>query len=229
MKPILFNTDMVRAILGDRKTVTRRAMKPQPIFNEVESGTPVKCEDGSWCFKIDQYDNIYDFYRKPPYQPGDILYVRETWCFEPKSANGYGYKANILAVSDGPWYPSIHMPKAAARLFLKVTNVRAERIQDITEEQALAEGVPDSSDYPISPVYCPRCKGEGLIGALHPVSLGYMEVECPDCKKSVDRFKNLWDSTVNPADRNRYGWAANPWVWAIEFEQISKEEALSYE
>ena len=119
--------------------------------------------------------------------------------------------------------PSIHMPKEAARIWLKVKDVRVERLQDIAEEQALSEGVPDDLDYPISKVYCPRCRGEGLIGTVG-VSLGYMEVDCPYCDTAIKRFKNLWNSTIKKSDLDRYGWDANPWVWVIEFERCEKPE-----
>lgn len=180
---------------------------------------------------------------KPPYHTDDILYVRETWqhLYELdgneqiiEGTGKYYYAAtdtlpfNTYVDSMGvthervPWRPSIHMPKEAARLFLKVTNVRVERLQEITKEQALSEGVPDDSDYPISKVYCPRCRGEGLIGSLS-ANLGYMEVDCPDCDTAIKRFKNLWNSTIKKSDLNRYGWDANPWVWVIEFERIEVE------
>lgn len=115
-KPILFNTQMVRAILDGRKTCTRRIVKPQPTAHY-----------GVQCIK-------------PPYQPGDILYVRETW---KKAPNGYYYyedwqRDDIADVTK--WKPSIHMPKEAARIWLKVTNVRVERLQDMTDDDAEAEG-----------------------------------------------------------------------------------------
>ena len=159
MKPILFNTDMVRAILAGQKTVTRRVVKPQPpgmcsTLNYDEEGHTVK-------FLADA-DCIYFVYEaKAPYQPGDLLYVRETWYYEshmedmtagepdlPSGAYSHRYifKADCqdypVNVGVGPhgWRPSIHMPREAARIFLRVTDVRVERLQDITETQALKEG-----------------------------------------------------------------------------------------
>lgn len=203
MKPILFNTAMVRAILDGRKTVTRRLVKPQPDFYEGETGTPELCDGGYWCFKIDQYENIYVEERKPPYNPGDILYVRETWCAKkasyPTGDCEIEYKAGgvekfdmIIAVptTKGEWKPSIHMPKEAARIFLRVTKVSVERLQEIMDDppgpnnQVVREG----------------------------------------CKYGCD-FIALWDSTIKEADKSLYGWDANPWVWVIEFERITREEA----
>lgn len=214
MKPILFNTEMVRALLDGRKTVTRRVVKPQPEI------TPISTFGGSYRVSIEK-----NLFVKPPYRPGDILYVRETWT---TLIGSYLYKADQKPgmKNPGKWRPSIHMPREAARLFLRVKSVGVERLQSITNEQALFEGVPEDGDYPLeSPIYCPVCKGEGLIGAIHPVSLGYMEVDCPNCDAPTKRFANLWDSTIKPEDRALYGWEANPWVWVIEFGRTGREEA----
>lgn len=255
MKPILFNTEMVRAILEGRKTVTRR------IAN---INTEATCNDGTTNheFVLDNFNHTFDkptgfVCRKcgygvapphsrvpcgtslfrPRYWPCDILYVRETWqmvrYLKPRMALPvdfkeieYFYKADgEIANSDGKpylWRPSIHMPKEAARIFLRVKSVRVERLQDMGESDALEEGVPD--EWPMDPVYCPICKGEGLVGDLHPATLGYREVDCPHCEKAVSRFANLWNSTIKPADLPTYGWEANPWVWVIKFERIRKED-----
>lgn len=220
-KPILFNTEMTRAVKDNRKTVTRRAMKPQPmIYGFLET-----------CF---DWSNV-----KAPYRPGDILYVRETFCVWHLPILGikYCYKAtdpngNRRPTGPNPddewevrpWHPSIHMPKEAARIFLRVTDVKVCRLQDITEEQALAEGMPDDFDYPMSKVYCPECKGSGFIGAYDPETLGFYEKECPHCSTPRKRFSNLWGSTIKPADRAHYGWDANPWVWVIKFEKMEAEQ-----
>lgn len=143
--PILFNTDMVRAILDGRKTVTRRVVKPQ-IPNHCPSCLHIHDE-----FIYDELaENVYcavcgepfEPEIRAPYQPGDILYVRETW---NETTHGYNYKASPLGNSRDtyPWKPSIHMPKEAARLWLKVTDVWVERLQDITEEQTEKEGCND--------------------------------------------------------------------------------------
>lgn len=143
--------------------------------------------------------------RKVPYRPGDILYVRETWAAWSRT---YGavpvlyYKADGDAPDGIKWRPSIHMPREAARIFLRVTDVRVERLQDITEEQARAEGAIDNRHF----IHSPDNEYETLHSAR-------------------EHFAGIWDSTIKPADRDLYGWAANPWVWVIEFEQISREEA----
>lgn len=215
MKPILFNTDMVREILEGRKTVTRRVAKI--TVNKCEPVSHVGCisvyypsanKDGVCA---DFYD-VYGFYRgaaKPSYQPGDIMYVRETWSHPSEAEikagadpNMYLYYADPLKPAAwGKWRPSIHMPKEAARIFLRVTDVLVERLQDITENGAIEEG----------------CQG-AFAGDGSAIGAGWIVTP-------VGEFSKLWDGTINPADRSTYGWAANPWVWVIEFERIGKEEA----
>lgn len=227
-KPILFNTEIVRAILDGRKTETRRlpSKRIEDKWLNYEEWVTAAAPPGSTSLTEKEFYEEY-----PPYRPGDILYVRETWCLR-FDGEKYFYKADkhtpreekrLIDYDHVSWKPSIHMPKEAARIFLKVKDVRVERLQDITEEQASSEGVPDDLDYPISKVYCPRCHGEGLIGAVG-ASLGYMEVDCPNCDTAIKRFKNLWNSTIKKADLDRYGWDANPWVWVIEFERIEVDE-----
>lgn len=206
-KPILFNTEMVKAILEGRKTVTRRVIKPPRGIDDV-FGNMNKC--------------------KQPYQVGDILYVRETWrptvgkkhtmscdkkriVYTSDDHNGYEYKAHCLGVSDfyfpdgfkesedyehmseitskGKWHPSIHMPKEAARIWLKVTGVRVERLQDIFDD---------------SPGPNNQIVREGFLFGCD--------------------FIAGWENTIKKTDRNSYGWDANPWVWVIEFEVIKNDE-----
>ena len=139
IKPILFNTEMVRAILDGRKTCTRRVVKPTPKYFEVNEN-PVYIYDAEPAM-----GRIY-----PPCQPEDVLYVRETWCGLPVNEAGhfrghpiYYYRADGDLRPEGwrgAWHPSIHMPKEAARIWLKVTDVRVERLQNITDDGAKAEG-----------------------------------------------------------------------------------------
>lgn len=147
LKPVLFNTDMVKSILDGRKTVTRRSVKPQPD----EDGLVFDTRVGAW---VDTNEKQY----KAPCCTGDILWVRETWtpyCMNKESPvkriyihGDYCYKATFsddCRNYDHPgtcnWRPSIHMPKEASRIFLRVTNVRVERLQDIDDDGILAEGL----------------------------------------------------------------------------------------
>ena len=141
MKPILFSAEMVRAIQDLRKTQTRRIVKPQPSSG-IRKSVFVKSglEDG------------HGREIKPRYQPGDILWVRETWS---KDENGeYVDRTNYGTTEDDSfppsmfkWKPSIHMPREAARIFLRVKNVRVERLQDITDADILAEGFKCREDF----------------------------------------------------------------------------------
>lgn len=194
IKPILFNTDMVRAILDGRKTVTRRVIKDKDIINawDCESdGTPIAFIDHE---TGDSHPPAFPC----QYQPGDILYVRETWA--KSMAGTYMYKATDTPLILDRWKPSIHMPQEAARLFLRVTDVRAERLQDMCLIDCLKEGVQLTIDE----------QGDLVIQGL----------------RARDRFSGVWDSTIKTAELPLYGWEANPWVWVISFERISKEEAL---
>ncbi len=212
MKPILFKTEMVRAILDGRKSCTRRVIKPQPYgkctypLGFVTDSTEKK-EVGCFGFGIDEYGGSIQ-YAKPSYQPGDILYVRETWKNAP---NGYYYyedwqRDDIADVTK--WKPSIHMPKEAARIWLKVTDMRVERLQDITPKDAENEGV----------------------GNLFYEDIGYSEKNYgtevdPEYGIAKEQFSWLWDSTIKKSDLDRYGWEANPYVWVIEFEVCDKPES----
>lgn len=204
-RPILMNTDMVRAILEGRKTVTRRVIKPQP------EGQPIPMTANSCypdCFGIEETPKVI----RPPYQPCDILWVRETWTRLPETPGGhfrphgvYYYKAGEDLRPEkyrgNSWHPSIHMPRAAARIFLRVTDVRVERLQSINSQGAYDEGA-------VKKPHFIRYGGE-LCLALHG--------------RYRDDFAAVWDNTIRPADRAAYGWEANPWVWVISFERISEE------
>lgn len=189
--PILFNTDMIRALLKERKSVTRRLVKPQPPidFRYPQADYSDNCW---WWTDKDGDDDMMRWWPSyengliSPYKPGDILYVRETWY---KSDFGYEYRATYDDLELKGWRPSMHMPKEAARIFLKVKGTRAERLQEITEDGAVAEGiVPKGGNF------------------------------------ALDDFESLWNSTIKPADRDKYGWHANPWVWVIEFGRTGKPE-----
>ena len=198
-KPILFNTDMVRAILDGRKTVTRRVVKLPSYVQKQEDGLYTLFADGT-CYENLQMEEM-EMYLPSPCRKGDILYVRETW---GEWTGGYVYKAwnepfpqaGCYPDHGTKWHPSIHMPKEAARIFLKVTDVRIERVQDITEEQAKKEGAINN------------------IGFIHSPDNEYTKIHT-----AKEDFQNIWDSTIKKAHFTLYGWNANPWVWVIEFEQ----------
>ena len=205
IKPILFNTEMVRAILDGKKTCIRRILKgaiPDDAMWGYTMFTPKGCVSCRGVY-ADEYGE--KFFRLP-YQQGDILYVRETWQFlyelddneQPVEETGKYYYAatditlfNTYVDENGvkhdyvPWRPSIHMPKEAARIWLKVTDVRVERLQDMTDDDAEAEG-------------------------------------CFDYTSTALGFPDVWDSTIKKSDLDRYGWDANPWVWVIDFERCDK-------
>nr|DAG24093.1 MAG TPA: hypothetical protein [Caudoviricetes sp.] len=202
IKPILFNTEMVRAILDGRKSCTRRLVKPEPqgYFEVSEEPLYIYDTDGNQG-KI-----------TPPYQPSDILYVRESYS---ELTFGYVYKAdgeNIDHLGNViKWHPSIHMPKEAARIWLKVTDVRVERLQEITEEQACMEGTDPWDEA------CYENNG------WHPT---FSDPDSGGDPNMIDGFHKLWNSTIKKSDLDRYGWDANPWVWAIEYERCEKPEGV---
>lgn len=223
VKPILFNTEMVRAILDGRKSCTRRLAKPQPDEKHTYplgfvTDSTEKKEVGCFGFGIDEYGGSIQ-YAKPPYQPGDILYVRETWCGLPVNEAGhmrghtiYYYKADGELRPEGwrgTWHPSIHMPKKAARIWLKVTDVRVERLQEITEDGAKAEGAK-------------QCYEQ--INTIENKPVTYLAEDYKGYY--VLGFKSVWNSTIKKADLDCYGWDANPWVWVIEFERCEKPEGV---
>ena len=198
MKPILFSTEMVKAILENRKFQTRRVVKPQPITISPD-----------------------DKYRKPlafwvnnkkwikyRYQVGGTLWVRETWRICPNGI--FCYKAigdcdtcsttgeNTFNVK---WKPSIHMPKEACRLFLKITDIRVQRLQEITVDDVMAEGLPADNEI--------RNSDPSTHESIRAWNIAYAQ----------HLFRELWDS-LNA--KRGYGWEVNPWVIAITFEKIEK-------
>lgn len=214
MKPILFNTEMVKTILAGRKTVTRRAIKIDLGLADTDRN------DNSYLFVADEYGDHHNVKDLCQYKVGDILYVRETWKkYDKRIGTGIEchlesfirYKAdeNTKIPSEffeSKWKPSIHMPKEAARIFLKVTNVKVQKLQNITEYEVFAEGLEWFDD---------RCADENWIPSYHDPDSG----GTPQMRKG---FETLWNSTIKKQDLERYGWKANPWVWVIEFERIEK-------
>lgn len=214
---ILFNTEMVRVILDGRMTETRRVVKPQPkmrlcyAFAGYGHGKWHYPDKNAWEYWGEEFkrpDNIESDELKrtwmPPCHTDDILYVRETWF---KDVNRYMYKADYSSeekfYKNGKeivmrWKPSIHMPKEAARIFLKVTDVRVERLQEMTLNDFLNEGI----------------------------SIPYEAFNDPDnaYMQSKKRFIYIWNPTINKKQLDLYGWDANPYVWVIKFKKCEKPE-----
>lgn len=212
MKQIVFHIEEIRALIEDRKTVFRRVVKPQPEFRNGETGTPTLMDDGTWSFKLNQYSDIYDYPVKPLYQAGDILYVREAWAMYSNILGGEAgpvYMADYtdlelkeLKKKHFRWHSSSQMPKEVARIFLRVTDVRLERLRDMHLIDCMREGV-----------------------RLSPIEEGDLVIQGI---RARERFAGVWDSVVKSAGPGRptYGWDANPWMWVIQFERICKEKAL---
>lgn len=208
-KPILFNTEMVQAILAGRKTQTRR-IQGLSKYNR----SPNLYGIGN--VRINGYFNFYriedekGYWETPKFETGDILWVRETfiesktpdipnnrgWSFSYKADGGYG----IIK-----WKPSLFMPKEAARIFLKLTNVRCERLQDISDNDAIGEGI----DF----------FNHGYGGS--PVGIWYKNYKfgTNNCSPNYS-FQTLWDSI----NAKKQPWESNPWVWVYDFERIEKPE-----
>jgi hypothetical protein len=195
-RPMLFSTEMVKAILDDRKTQTRRICKRQPTphtaYNSYKDGT----------FNICGADYDSNDIKCPYGSVGDVLWVRETWLNvnaideEP----GYVFKAdnpNWMMASGEHWKPSIHMPKKAARIWLEITNIRVERLHEITELDAMKEGILRD---PLS------------VTKYH----NYLDESFPTYS-AKHSFKSLWVS-INGDE----SWLDNPWVWVVEFKRIEK-------
>lgn len=219
-KPVLFNTDMVQATQEGRKCVTRRLVKPQPEKDMIHRlgycTVGDKKDIGKFGFGTKEYGG-HILNVKPPYRPGDILYVRETWNFMPciecmkenetckkgrityedrhsESEGCFIYRAGHPCPERFCWRPSIHMPKRAARIFLKVKDVRVEHLQDMRLEDFLMEGI-----------------------VLRPEAFNNPENVFLQAQR---QFQELCNSTIPKEDVSIYGWEANPWVWAVRFDDF---------
>lgn len=205
IKPILFNTEMVQAILDGRKTCTRRIVKgaiPDDAMWGYTMFTPKGCISCRGVYADGYGEGFY----KLPYQPGDILYVRETWCKGSwmNEKERYYYKADDNDFHC-VWHPSIHMPKEATRIWLRVTDVRAERLQECGEG------------------WCIDIEKEGIATPQDPI-LYISDDAFHDALRM--EFQKTWDKTIKKSDLDRYGWDANPWVWVIEFERCEKPKEV---
>lgn len=252
-KPILLNTEMVRAILDGRKTVTRRPIKLK------YDNTHIELRDGRYGKYVIELQNDVEgetYGRNPDetsfrkllakrgikhlYKVGDYLYVRETWGIsnlDYENSTAYIiYKASenkkeagcqeiklpqdkfdklykSMAENSPDWRPSTHMPKEAARIFLRVTDVRVERLQDMITDDYRTPINFTKEGWWNSCNYCPNTT-----------------IECRDFVSRhssqcilIYEFGLYWNSTVKKSDLAKYGWDANPWVWVIEFERVEVE------
>lgn len=205
---------MVKAIMDERKTVTRRLIMPhnrrkakEQVYTQgnglwIDSSTDNGDKEGHIKdYSISSCWMSYSWYfeKYADYKPGDILYVREKWCRNTKIEEYY-YAANRKRGVDAPyglkWHPSIHMPKEAARIWLMVKNVRPERLCNMKLDDFLSEGV-----------------------YIHPEAFNDPENAYMQAR---NEFIAIWDATIPKGQQNLYGWTANPWVWVIEFEQCEK-------
>ena len=206
-RPMLFKGEMVRALLSGAKTQTRRVMKPQPAFAphmiSVDGDVTAMWREG--------FGNAT---QKSPYgNPGDRLWVREAFCISP-IFDSCVYRADDEALTRiiGPaedscfrWKPSIHMPRELSRITLEITDVRVERLQEISSGDAKAEGIYDRLFYP--------CDG-------YPLSIGYTR-HGPEVERAlmhttpIEPFEELWESINGEGS-----WDANPWVWVISFKPL---------
>lgn len=221
IKPILFNTEMVQAILDGRKTCTRRICKdanectvPDMDFYNADRRTYAVHN----FVDKEHMEQLSTAERTCPICTGDILYVRETW---KKAPNGYYYyedwqRNDIADVTK--WKPSIHMPKEAARIWLKVTDVRVERLQEIDEDGVWDEG------FKFKPPCLTRVSADGHTCDLDGPCMSSIKY----CDMTMGELfgRELWNSTIKKSDIDRYGWDANPWVWVIEFERCEKQEEI---
>jgi len=172
-------------------------------------------------YDYDENERQFDNSQTPPCQPGDILYVRETWKivdYLDKLSLKFEYEADgkisdfidftnnrlqkfLKYINIKGWCPALFMPREAARIWLNVTDVRVERLQDITEEQASREGAIDNRGFIHSP-----------------------NNEYDNMHTAKEHFIQIWNSTLKKSDLDRCGWDANPWVWVIEFERCGKPD-----
>lgn len=204
-RPILFSTAMVKAILESRKTQTRRVIK-NPYKYELNPDFSKSMDS----FAIGGIEKLIN---NCPYgKPGDRLWVRETWqetiFLHPSDENyGYIYKASENGEAwesndeNWKWKPSIFMPYEAARILLEITDIRVERVQDISENDAISEGIEMVSEFELLGNFYANYGKEDIGTALHP----------------TNSFRTLWNS-INA--KRGYGWDVNPWVWVVEFKKL---------
>lgn len=198
---MIFNGEMVRAILDGSKTQTRRVMKPQPA-NDIERGTFPNAEAYGWVSSLKHKFGSATAHFCPFGKPGDRIWVRETWTHDSIDAENGSYSPDYRATAngqplDGRWTPSIHMPRWASRITLEITNVGVQRLQSISQNDAVREGL---VRLPASGRYCINQGDQYFGGASHDAR---------------EVFSWLWSSIYGVES-----WQANPWVWVIEFRRV---------
>ncbi len=215
-RPILFSAPMVRAILDGRKTQTRRVVKPIGndggfvLLDHGKGWWPYRSDNGdSTTHTVKRGGNLYhdETPHASPYgQPGDRLWVRETWSVAEVCTPTTPIRQKTVYRADFPddydgfgiprWIPSIHMPRNESRITLEVAGIRVERLQDISATDAVAEGIHHDDTIPFNgPWYASPADSQG-------------------CGEPAHAYANLWESINGPGS-----WDANPWVWVIEFKR----------
>lgn len=217
--PIIMQTESVRAILQGRKMQTRRVVKPQPAAIEAEIYADLYNHGPNWAFWLpDNRMTEPRTWRCPYGQPGDRLWVRETWCpvhfgsYEPISGMARQWECCIQYAADpaqgyhqcfdvyaSKWHPSLYMPRWASRVTLEIVKVRVERVQEISEQDCVAEGlVSFQTRYELMWASRPGPHGEWWLSPR-------------------TAYQRLWDA-INA--KRGYGWGSNPWVWVLEFRRL---------
>jgi hypothetical protein len=224
MKPIIFSTEMVKAILEGRKTVTRRVVNcelnkihglgnPKKLLADWPLSRIIDFTDGilTYSYQTDVDDSTSSKVKSPYGKLRDVLYVRESFCQD--SIAYITYKAsNPEYEPEERWKPSIHMPKKFARIFLKVKDIRVERLQEITEEDCIREGIDMESDH------ASLC--QNILDNMGCVEGATNDLEKNSVELTV--FKKLWNS-IN-GKKEGCSWEDNPYVWVVEFERIAPPE-----
>lgn len=190
-RPILFSTPMVQAILAGRKTQTRRVVKEPKGFV------------GNWLFQNIEY--VRSRVQCPYGKPGDVLWVRESWQHGGMltSGPGYVYKSGNYPKGMIKWKPSIHMPKDACRIWLEIVSVRVERLNEISDSDALAEGIETWFDT--------LFQENRFRDYVNDTDRGY--------RFPTSSFFSLWSKINGEQSLN-----SNPFVWVVEFKQINKPQ-----
>lgn len=241
-KPALFNSAMVNAILEDRKVETRRVVKPQPVANLLRLP-----DESCWpgCFASENEQRIY----KPPYQPGDIIWVRETYRVDYLSnipgAGRVQYKADSQyadirfdparyeifrrAQRKPGWRSCECMPREAARLFLRVKDIRVDHLQEMDGLDAYNEGavapMPAGCNPPEKPDGFDRWSRDKQDEWIQSMARATYISRLDFSKRLINAFRSIWDQTMQKKDIPQYGWAADPYVWIIEFEKVEKPKS----